>query len=296
MTKVLILGETGQLARSLSSIRWPAAFSIISLGRDRLGDPSVAARSAAAAIADERPRLVLNAAAFTAVDRAETESMAAHALNADLPRAVAVACGAMDVPLVHISTDYVFDGEKRSPYLETDAPNPLGVYGASKLAGDRAIEQAALRRWAILRSSWVVSEIGESFPVKLLRRARAGEALRVVDDQRGCPTAAADLARAMQAVGLRLLDDDRSATGLFNYCGASEMSWHGFAERLLAAAEPLGLRRPPLHAISSAALKAPARRPAYSVLSCARIGQACGLSGVAIEADLGRMVRAILAD
>ena len=157
---------------------------------------------------------------------------------------MAEACGALDIPLVHVSTDYVFDGEKRSPYLETDAPNPLSVYGATKLAGDRAIEQAAPRRWAILRTSWVVSEIGETFPVKLLRRAKAGEPLRVVDDQWGCPTAASDLARAMQTVGSRLLDDDAAAAaGLFFLRGASEMSWHGFADRPLSAAETIGLAR-----------------------------------------------------
>ena len=154
-----------------------------------------------AALEAGKPALVLNAAAYTAVDRAESEPEAAAALNAALPRALAEACGALDIPLVHVSTDYVFDGEKRSPYLETDAPNPLCVYGATKLAGDRAIEQAAPRRWAILRTSWVVSGIGETFPVKLLRRAKAGEPLRVVDDQWGCPTAASDLARAMQMVG-----------------------------------------------------------------------------------------------
>jgi len=238
---------------------------------------------------------VMNTAAYTAVDRAESEPQAAAALNVELPRALAEACGALDIPLVHVSTDYVFDGQKRSPYLETDAPNPLSVYGATKLAGDRAIEQAAPRRWAILRTSWVVSEIGETFPVKLLRRAKAGEPLRVVDDQWGCPTAASDLARAMQTVGSRLLDDDAAATGLFNFRGASEMSWHGFADRLLSAAETIGLARPSLQAIKSAELNAPARRPAYVVLSCARIQQTLGIVGSKIEDEIDRMVRRILA-
>jgi len=193
-----------------------------------------------------------------------------------------------------VSTDYVFDGEKRSPYLEGDPPNPLSVYGATKLEGDRAVEQAAPRRWAILRTSWVVSATGETFPVKLLRRAQAGAPLRVVDDQRGCPTAASDLARAMQAVGLRLLDGEPAAIGLFNFRGAGEMSWHGFAERLLDAAEEAGLARPPLQAIKSAELNAPARRPAYSVLSCGHIRQALGIAGVRIEDEIERLVRQVL--
>src|SRR6185295_5751833 len=162
-------------------------------------------------VVDRKPAIVANAAAYTGVDRAETEPQAAHVANADLPLALAIVCGDLDIPLVHVSTDYVFDGEKRSPYLETDKPHPLGIYGATKLAGDRAVERAGLARWAILRTSWVVSEISETFPVKLLRRARAGQELRVVDDQWGCPTSAASLAGAMQGVGLRLLDDARAA-------------------------------------------------------------------------------------
>jgi dTDP-4-dehydrorhamnose reductase len=293
VTKVVVIGESGQLAQSLRDLPWPAGCELESIGRRRL--PAEFSRTGfQVALEELGPDLVFNAAAYTNVDRAESEPQAASALNADLPLALASACGALDVPLVHVSTDYVFDGEKRSPYLETDAPNPLSVYGHTKLAGDRNIAQAGLSRWAILRASWVVSEIGETFPVKLLRRARAGEALRVVEDQWGCPTAASDLARAMQSVGLRLLDNDNAVSGLLNFRGALEMSWHGFADKLLNAAEAAGLKRVPLQAIASAELNAPARRPAYSVLSCARINQAYGLSGTAIEGDIDRMVRRIL--
>jgi dTDP-4-dehydrorhamnose reductase len=293
--KILVIGETGQLAQSLGGLRWPAGFDLVFVGRRQLPDGAPAA-GIRAALETGNPALVLNTAAYTAVDRAESEPEAASALNAALPQAVAEACGVLDIPLVHVSTDYVFDGEKRSPYLETDAPNPLSVYGATKLAGDLAIERAAPRRWAILRTSWVVSGFGETFPAKLLRRAKAGEPLRVVDDQWGCPTAASDLAHAMQKVGFRLLDDEPSACGLFHFRGASEMSWHGFAERLLSAAAEAGLPRPPLQAIKSADLNAPARRPAYSVLSCARIGQTLGIAGAKIEDEIERMVRHILAD
>jgi dTDP-4-dehydrorhamnose reductase len=290
--KILVIGETGQLARSLAALRWPAGHNLDFVGRRHLptGTPAAGIRAAFEA---GKPALVLNTAAYTAVDRAEREPEAAAALNTDLPRAVAEACGALAIPLVHVSTDYVFDGEKRSPYLETDAPHPLSVYGATKLAGDLAIEQAAPRRWAILRTSWVVSGSGETFPVKLLRRAKAGEPLRVVDDQWGCPTAASDLAHAVQKVGLRLMEDE--IAGLFNFRGASEMSWHGFADRLLGAATEAGLPRPSLQAIKSAELNAPARRPAYSVLSCARIRQTFGIVGARIEDEIERMVRDALA-
>lgn len=293
MPRLLVIGETGQLAQSLRDLHWPAQHAVDFVGRRHL--PGDAALAAHAAIDRLEPDVVLNAAGYTAVDRAESVPDAAAALNAALPRALAVACAGRDIPLLHVSTDYVFDGAKRAPYLETDAPNPLSVYGATKLAGDRAIERAGLRRWAILRASWVVSAIGETFPVKLLRRAEAGETLRVVDDQWGCPTAAGDLARAMQAVALRLLDGDGAAVGLLHFCGASEMSWHGFAERLLDAAQKAGLAPPPLQAIRSAELNAPARRPPYSVLSCARIAQSLGIAGGRIEDEIEPMVRQILA-
>ena len=293
MPKILVIGEAGQLARSLDRLHWPAKCDLTFLGRRHLPGGAPAA-GIGAVLEAGKPSLVLNTAAYTAVDRAESEPEAAAALNVALPRALAEACGALDIPLVHVSTDYVFDGEKRSPYLETDAPSPLNVYGATKLEGDLAIERASPRRWAILRTSWVVSEIGEAFPVKLLRRAKAGEPLRVVDDQWGCPTATSDLARAMQTVGTRLLDGDAAAIGLFNFRGATEMSWHGFAERLLSAAEEAGLARPSLQAIKSADLNAPARRPAYSVLSCARILQTLGIAGAKIEDEIERMVRTIL--
>jgi dTDP-4-dehydrorhamnose reductase len=291
VTKILVIGETGQLARSLHSLRWPAGLDLAFIGRRHLPDGTPAA-GIRGVLEAEKPALVLNTAAYTAVDRAESEPKAASALNAALPHALAAACDVLDMPLLHVSTDYVFDGEKRSPYLETDAPNPLSVYGATKLEGDRAIERVVPHRWAILRTSWLVSEVGETFPVKLLRRAKAGEPLRVVDDQWGCPTEASDLADAMQAVGLRLLDGDGAATGLFNLRGASEMSWHGFADKLLSAAEKAGLKRTPLQAIKSAELNAPAKRPGYSVLACERIAQRLGVAGR--DLDIDRMVRLIL--
>jgi len=204
--KVLILGERGQLARALHGLAWPAGYEVSAIGRQKLGAADQAADAIAAAITSVRPSLVLNAAAYTAVDKAESEPAQARALNADLPLSAARACGELQIPLVHISTDYVFDGTKAGAYLEQDAPNPLNVYGATKLAGDRNIQRAEAAPSAILRTSWVFSAADESFPAKLLNRARNGETLRVVDDQRGCPTPVAALAQAMQMIGLRLLD------------------------------------------------------------------------------------------
>jgi len=292
VTKIIIIGESGQLAQSLKRLAWPAGFELDFVGRRKLAN--VADAGARAAVATLKPDLILNAAAYTGVDRAESEPDAARLLNADLPAALASACGDR-IPLVHVSTDYVFDGEKRTPYVETDTANPLNVYGATKLAGDRAIESAGLPRWAILRTSWLVSELGETFPAKVLRRVQAGEALRVVDDQQGCPTAAASLALAMQQMGLRLLDGDKATCGLFNFCGTAAMSWHAFAAKLVDAAETAGLKRVPLQAVKSADLIAAARRPAYSILSCALIRDRCGITHPDADSEIERMVRAILA-
>lgn len=293
MPTIAIIGERGQLAQSLGGLAWPQDCTLAFVGRRHV--PAGDSHAIAAAAAALNPDLLLNAAAFTGVDRAESEPDAAAALNAELPRRLAKLAGRLSIPLVHVSSDYVFDGEKRAPYLETDAPNPLGVYGATKLDGDRAIADARLQRWAILRSSWVMSEIGETFAVKILRRARRGEALRVVDDQLGCPTAAGDLARAMQAIGLKLLDGDANAVGLFNFCGASAMTWHALTDQLLHAAGAGGVKRPALRAIASAELDAPARRPRYSVLDCGLIAKIHGIQPAPIESWIDPMVRSILA-
>jgi dTDP-4-dehydrorhamnose reductase len=292
--KVLILGESGQLARALHDLAWPGGFAVTTIGRRQLGAADQAADAAAAAIKDKRPDLVLNAAAYTAVDKAESEPAQAHALNADLPLAVARVCSDLHIPLVHVSTDYVFDGAKTGAYLEQDAPDPLSVYGVSKLAGDCNVQGSGARH-AILRTSWVFSEAGDSFPAKLLNRARNGEAMRVVDDQRGCPTPVHSLAQAMQAVGLRLLDQGPAAQGLFNYCGAQAMSWHGFATRLIDYAVESGMKRPELQPISSDQFPTAARRPRNSVLDCTRIGRELGILPAGIDAEIERVVRAILA-
>ena len=260
-----------------------------------MGTADQAAAAAAAAITTARPHLVLNAAAYTAVDKAELEPARAHALNADLPLAAVRACNGLDIPLVHVSTDYVFDGAKTGAYVEQDVPNPLSVYGESKLAGDRNIQRNAGTPYAILRTSWVFGEADKTFPAKLLNRARNGEALRVVDDQKGCPTPVGAVAQAIQAIGLRLLDQDSAAEGLFNYCGAQAMSWYGFATRLIDCAVKAGLPLPDLQPVASDRFPTAAVRPRNSVLDCSRIARECDIAPAEIDAEIERVVRAILA-
>lgn len=295
MPSILILGRNGQVARALQSLRWPAGFDVVALGAKELDDPADPGSAAKAAVLDRKPVLVLNAAAFTAVDEAEAEEPLARAINADQPRAVAQACGIRNIPLVHLSTDYVFDGTKTSAYIETDTPNPINAYGRTKLAGDENIRREATAPWAILRTSWVFSEAADSFPARILGRAVAGEALRVVDDQVGCPTPALSLAEAVQAIGLRLLEGDLAAQGLFNFCGAQAMSWYGFAGKLIDAAVKAGMQCPELQPIKSDQFPTTATRPRNSVLDCAKITRECGIAPAGIEPEIERVVGAILA-
>jgi dTDP-4-dehydrorhamnose reductase len=295
VTDILILGETGQLARALVALKWPSGFTVRVAGRKELGSPGAPGATASSMIAEMRPALVLNAGAYTAVDRAETERALALAINAEQPRAVAEACARLQAPLVHVSTDYVFDGSLGRPYTEDDPPTPINVYGETKLAGDRHIASQPGLRWAILRTSWVFSAAEDAFPAKILARAMAGETLRVVDDQVGCPTPAASLAEAMQKIGFLLLERDGAAQGLFNYRGAQEMSWYGLATKLVDCAVKAGMKRPDLRPISSDQFPTAARRPAYSVLDCAKIRERLDIVPAEINLEIERAVRTILA-
>lgn len=209
-----------------------------------------------------RPRIVVNAAAYTAVDRAETEPEAAHTANASTPGAIADWCAAHDVPLVHYSTDYVFDGSGTRPYHSEDATAPLGVYGASKLAGEEAI-RAAGGRHMIFRTAWVYAAHGQNFLRTMLRVGAERDLLRVVADQVGTPTPAALIAD-VTARALR----DPDASGTWHLTADGETSWHGFAEAIFAGAVERGLlpRAPRVQAITTADYPTPAKRPAYSRL------------------------------
>src|SRR3954466_1037996 len=192
--KLLVLGAAGQVGRELLRLAWPAATAIAAGGA---GGIDIADRdTVSAALAAERPEIVINAAAYTAVDRAESEPEAAWAANCTGPANLAMACRDAATPLIHLSTDYVFDGSKRGPYREDDLVRPLGVYGKSKDAGDRAIQEA-LPEHVILRTAWVYSAHGHNFVKTMLRLATERPVLRVVADQTGSPTAAADIAAAI---------------------------------------------------------------------------------------------------
>ncbi|MBU2957258.1 dTDP-4-dehydrorhamnose reductase [Paracoccus sp. 1_MG-2023] len=265
MRGLLVFGRTGQLATELMSLAPDATF----LGRDMadLNDPEGCAR----AIRDAAPCAVINAAAHTAVDRAEAERDAAHRINTEAPAAMARACAASGLPFLHVSTDYVFDGSGRTPRSE-DAPTaPLGVYGATKLAGERAIADAG-GQWAVMRTSWVFSAHGTNFVKTMLRLGAERDRLTIVDDQIGGPTPARDIAAAALAM-IRAMLDDPAKGGLYHFAGAPDTSWAGFAREIFAQA---GLT-PEVSGIPTAEYPTPARRPLNSRLDCTRIGTDFGI-------------------
>jgi len=256
--KLLVTGANGQLGRAL--VRLGAA------GRTRaeldVGDAS----AVAAALDAEKPDVVVNAAAYTAVDRAESEPDAAFAANEAGARAVAAACAARGIALVHVSTDYVFDGEKPTAYVETDATRPLGAYGASKAAGERAV-LAAHPGALVVRSSWVFSADGSNFVKTMLRLARETPALRVVADQHGCPTFAGDLARIVLELAER-----RAPAGIYHAAGDGPTTWHGFAAAIVDEAAKAGRApRVPVEPIKTDDYPTAARRPRNSILDTAKL-------------------------
>lgn len=266
MDGLLVFGRTGQVARELARLAPGARFA----GREDadLSDPA----ACAALIRAVRPRAVINAAAWTAVDRAEAEPDAARRVNADAPGAMAAACADLGVPFVHISTDYVFDGSGDAPRAE-DAPTaPLGVYGATKLDGERAIA-AAGGQWAVLRTSWVFSAHGSNF-VRTMRRLGAERPrLTVVADQVGGPTAARDIARAVLTMAEQMTADSAKG-GLYHFAGAPDVSWAEFARTILARS---GLSAEVVD-IPTADYPTPARRPLNSRLDCAAITRDFGIA------------------
>ena len=278
MRGLLVFGRSGQVATELGRLAPDARF----LGRD-VADLTDAA-ACAALIRDSGCAAVINAAAHTAVDRADSEPDLARAINAAAPAAMAAACAALGVPFVHISTDYVFDGAGDRPRVETDPTGPLGVYGATKLAGEQGIA-AAGGQWAVLRTSWVFSAHGANFVKTMLRLGAEREELRVVADQHGGPTPAADIAAACLTMA-RAMQADASRGGIYHFSGAPDTTWAGFAREIMAQAG-LACR---IADIASSDYPTPARRPANSRLDCAAIDRDFGIARPDWRAGLAKVL------
>ena len=280
---VLITGGDGQLGHALADHVWPTGWEPRALGRVALDVADEA--SVVRAMTEERPAAVVNAAAYTAVDRAETEPGAAWRVNALGPAVLAAACRAADVPLVHVSTDYVFDGAKDGAWEVGDPTAPLGVYGASKLGGEWAVRTACPRH-AIVRTAWPVSAQALNFVTTMLRLAGERDHVRVVADQRGSPTAAADLAAALATVAVRLAEHPDAPTGSYHFANAGEASWAEFAAAIFAGAAARGGPSASVEPIATADYPTAARRPANSVLSTAALTRDYGIVPRAWQAAL----------
>jgi dTDP-4-dehydrorhamnose reductase len=234
----------------------------------------------------------VNAAAYTKVDLAETEVEAARQGNEIGPSRLGEACGAAAIPLVHLSTDYVFDGTKPTAYVETDPVAPAGSYARSKEAGERAVRRTAPRH-VILRTSWLYGEFGHNFLKTVLRLAAAHDELRIVADQRGCPTSTLDLAEAILSIAPRLIAGD-AVWGTYHFAGSGVTTWHGFASRIVAAQAPFTGRSPRVTPITTAEYPLPARRPANSELDCSLFAHAFGIRARPWTEESDRITRVLV--
>ncbi len=276
MMTLLLTGADGQLGREIRRAgRRGSSVTVLSCSRSDLDitDPDAIHQ----ALDRQKPDILVNAAAYTAVDQAEGEPDRALAVNRDGPEHLARACARAGIPLIHISTDYVFDGRSRRPYREDDPTAPLNIYGRSKAEGEDRI-RACHPEHVILRTSWLYAAHGRNFLTTMIRLGREREALSIVDDQTGSPTHAADLARAVLHVAAAL-PHTPTPWGTFHCCNAGQTTWFGFAEAIFELASPiLGLRPPELIPIPTEDFPTPAERPRFSVLDCTRIAQAFGIT------------------
>jgi len=274
--RIAVTGRHGQVARALAERAAAASLQVVTLARPEID--LARPEEIAAALAGLKPDAIVNAAAYTAVDQAESEPEMAHAINAEGAGAVARAAASLGVPIVQLSTDYVFDGSLDRPYRENDPTGPLGVYGASKLAGERAVAQATPDH-VILRTSWVVSPFGKNFVRTMLTLARQRNEIRVVSDQLGAPTNALDIADGIVAV-LRNLQAKPAAPelrGVFHMTGGGSTNWAEFAETIFALSKAAGGPSARVIPIPTTDYPTPARRPANSRLDNARIAATHGV-------------------
>ena len=282
--RLLLIGVGGQVGGELRG-RLPALGEVIACDFPviDLGD----AQSIRATVASARPDVIVNAAAYTAVDRAESEPDRAMLINGAGPGVLAEEARRIGALLVHYSTDYVFDGAKPLPYVESDAPNPLNAYGASKLEGERRIAASGCRH-LILRTSWVYGPTGQNFLLTMLRLAREGKLLRVVDDQHGAPTSSGMLAAATVA-GIRTLLRDEALIGLYHASAGGRTTWYRFAREIFAAVGMTVDVKP----IRSAEYPTPARRPANSVLDNSKLARHLAIRMPSWQAGLAEVVNCL---
>ena len=286
---VLITGAGGQVGNELAQATCP--HRLIALQREQLDICD--AGQVEAAVLDYRPDIVINAAAYTQVDQAENNPDLAFAINRDGVGNLASACKRADIPMLHLSTDYVFDGNSERAYRESDKIAPLGVYGASKAAGEEVL-RATLTRYLILRTSWVFSATGTNFVKTMLRLGAQREHLSIVDDQRGCPTSARSIASVLLRIAGRYLAGEKIDWGIYHFCNRPETTWFGFAAEIFRQAG--GYDHLEIKPIPTSEYPTPAKRPFNSVLSCTKIESEFAINPVNWEDELDDVVKRLARD
>jgi dTDP-4-dehydrorhamnose reductase len=275
MRMIAVIGSNGQLGWEL--VRQGGNLGLKMLALDLAEIDITRPESIAGCLAPDAAQLVVNAAAYTAVDLAETEKERAFEVNRDGPANLAGFCAAAGIPLIHISTDYVFDGSKAGAYREDDPVSPTGAYGQSKTAGEAEVRRKSPEH-LIVRTAWLYGVHGHNFVKTMLRLRREKKTVRVVDDQTGCPTYAADLARAILLMAGHILAGRKTPWGTYHYCGAGSVTWCGFARAIFEiAAKYEAFEAAKIIPITSAEYPTPAKRPANSVLDCAKIEKQFGI-------------------
>jgi dTDP-4-dehydrorhamnose reductase len=272
--RLAVTGKNGQVVSALQALTRPD-LEIVALGRPELdlAQPDTIFK----ALRDAKPDVVISAAAYTAVDKAESEPDIAFAVNRDGARAVARAANDLGVPIIHLSTDYVFDGTKASAYVENDPTGPTSVYGHSKLDGEQAVSEST-DNYAVLRTAWVYSEYGSNFVKTMLRLSESRDEINVVADQFGCPTSANDIAVAIVAIARKLAEDPSShLRGVFHLSGPGETNWADFAKQIFAFSSENGGKSVIVNDITTAQYPTPARRPANSRLDCSKLEEVYGI-------------------
>ena len=269
MFKVLITGTAGQVGSELVKLA-PAGFEVVSYNSNELDITNT--QQVQQVVVEQAPALVINAAAYTAVDKAESDAERAYAVNETGVKYLARAALALNIPVFHISTDYVFDGTATEPYKETDPVGPTGVYGASKLSGEKVLASSGVKH-IILRTSWVFGAEGNNFVKTMLRLGKERDTLGVVADQHGCPTSAASIANVLWQLAQKYIDEGELPWGIYHFSNTPATTWYGFACEIFKQAVEAGIleKTPVVNPIKTSDYPTPVKRPAWSVMDCSAL-------------------------